>query len=137
MGDRVQISTKSSADGKVRFRVALESGDGAGTSGTIRWLPFRLAIETPTARVCVTEEAALQAGYEGSRHNCSDQLVVTVDASRYQIDAPDTDLRGGPDQASSLSAFSGATRVLGPVPLTNVTCTSNAPSKICASGGPC
>jgi hypothetical protein len=101
-------------------------------------LAYRLGIETPTARVCITDEAILKAGYTGSHHNCDDKLVVTVDGKRYEIDHPDTESRSSSaSRVSKMSVFTGATRVLGPTSLTNVTCTSNSPSKVCTSGGPC
>jgi hypothetical protein len=121
----------------IRYRVALETADRLGTSGSKGWLAYRLGIETPTARVCITSEATLATAYTGSHHNCEDRLVVTADGKRYEIDHPDTESRNGLGRASTMSVFTGTTRVLGPTSLTNVTCTANTPSKTCTSGGPC
>jgi hypothetical protein len=138
VGD-VQLATKTSADGTVRYRIALETADRFGTSGGKAWAPYRLAIETPGGRVCITDETVLAAGYVGSHHNCQDRLIVTAAGQRYEIDAPDSGVSPGYaiPRMSALSVFTGATRVLGPVSLTNVMCTSNAPTKLCTSGGPC
>jgi hypothetical protein len=129
-----QDATQVSQDGEYRFRFALETADRFGTSGTVPWLPYRFAIETPEGSVCVTDEAALATAYTGSHHNCEDTFSWTDGALRYEIDHPDT----ATDRPASLTIYEGQTVVAGPIRLDLETCHfSNGPNDECRSGGPC
>src|SRR4029079_7403402 len=79
----------ASSDGKYRMRLALETADRGGTSGSYAWAAIRFALETPDGNVCVTDEAALAKAYAGSHHNCMDVLTVTSGGRTYRIDNPD------------------------------------------------
>ena len=127
-----QIVTKASANGTIRYRLAVETADRFGTSGTKPWGAFRFGIETPDGNVCVNQEAALATAYKGSRHNCSDSFEVTTGGRRYVIQGPDADATRA---SSTLNVFDGATMVLGPITLTTSACTGR--SNPCKSGGPC
>jgi hypothetical protein len=131
-----QLATKVSADGSVRARIALETGTRFGTSGTFAWLPIRFALQTPEARVCVTDEVVLAAGYRVPvRHNCADVLELTIDGRRYRMLSPDT--RVPVRTVASLSVFAGASLERGPLPLETTSCTSHVLGAPCQSGGPC
>jgi hypothetical protein len=125
-----QIATKASADGRYRVRLALETANRVGTSGTSGWGAFRFGIETPAGNVCVTDAAALATAYKGSLHNCKDTFDLTAAGRRFLITAPDTDAT---HPISRLTIFMGATMLDGPIELINGTCTSNFPT--CRSGG--
>jgi hypothetical protein len=127
-----QIGTKASADGKYRVRLALETGNRFGTSGSQPWAAFRFAIETPDGNLCVKEEPALAQAYKGTLHNCGDTFELTVAGRRYLIAYPDTD----PSRPqSSLKIFMGTTMVAGPIGLANGACMAGVAQ--CRSGGPC
>jgi hypothetical protein len=127
-------ATQVSQDGEYRFRFALETADRFGTSGTVPWLPYRFAIETPEGSVCVTDETALAAAYTGSHHNCEDTFSWTDGALRYEIDHPDT----AADRPASLTIYEGQNTVAGPIRLDLDTCHfSNGPNDECRTGGPC
>ncbi|HEY0710813.1 MAG TPA: hypothetical protein VGG33_28670, partial [Polyangia bacterium] len=129
----VQTGNKASADGKYKTRLALETADRVGTSGTKPWVPFRFAVETPEGVVCVKDEAALVAGYKGSRHNCTDSFEITAEGRRFLITNPEIDPT---KPKSKLTIFTGATMTAGPIELTNGACTTNQ-GGTCTSGGPC
>ncbi len=137
--DSYQIATKVSADGKVRLRIALETDGRIGTSGTYGWLPYRLALEVDGTNVCISDEAQINSPtfYMGSRHNCTDKLVINAGGRRYEITGPDTRTVPPARSAATLSVFSGASRVLGPVTLTTTTCVTRVSGAACMSGGPC
>jgi hypothetical protein len=127
-----QIGTKTSQDGRYRIRLALETADRIGTSGSKPWAAFRFGIETPDGNLCVTDSAALAAAYKGSLHNCLDSFELTAGGRRFVISHPDTD----PTRpVSILTIFMGATMVAGPITLTSGACTARAAN--CRSGGPC
>lgn len=129
-----QDATKVSMGGEYRFRLALETADRFGTSGTVPWLPYRFAIDTPDGSVCVTEETALMNAYTGSHHNCDDTFSWTDGALRYEIGHPDTAV----DRPSSLTIYEGQDVIAGPIRLDLETCHfSNGPNDECRSGGPC
>jgi hypothetical protein len=129
-----QDATKVSMDGAYRFRMALETADRFGTSGTVPWLPYRFAIATPNGSVCVTDETALAAAYTGSHHNCEDTFSWTDGGVRYEIEHPDTAV----DRPSSLNIYEGQNLIAGPIRLDLETCHfSNGPNDECRSGGPC
>lgn len=131
---RYQVATKVDMAGDYRFRLALETADRFGTSGTVPWLPYRFAIETPTASVCVMDETELAAAYTGSHHNCEDAFSWTDGALRYEIEHADTAV----DRPSSLIIYEGQAVVAGPIRLDLETChSSNGPNDECGSGGPC
>ncbi|MCG5051462.1 MAG: hypothetical protein KA712_00730 [Myxococcales bacterium] len=122
---------------KYRMRLALETAGRFGTSGTRPWSVYRVALQTPDGNVCITDESALGTAYQGSRHNCSDKLTLTVGSKRYVIDNPDTAVDvvdpttwGRP---ATLTIFVNNQSVGGPVRLDTVACHGG----ICGSGGPC
>jgi hypothetical protein len=127
-----QTSTKVSADGSVRLRLALETADRFGTSGTKPWGVIRLALIAGATRICIKDEAMLAGVYKGSRHNCTDTLELTVDGTLYRIEAPDTH----PDRnEATFRALRGGTMVSGPTKLPTTSCTAR--SGACQSGQPC
>lgn len=129
-----QDATQVSQDGEYRFRFALETADRFGTSGTVPWLPYRFAIETPGGSVCVTDETALANAYTGSHHNCDDTFSWTQGVLRYAIEHPDTAV----DRPASLTIYEGQDVVAGPIRLDLETCHfSNDLNDECRSGGPC
>jgi hypothetical protein len=136
---RFQLSTKASADGKIRMRIAMEDGGGFGTSGSIPWKPMRLGLEINGANLCFTNEAELRAGYMQTQlHNCRDVLTVESGGRRYQIVSPDTRQGGTSDDrtVATLTVFMGDTMAVGPV-LSTVSCVTKTPGQACSSGGPC
>ena len=124
------IATKSTADGRVRMRIALDTEDRMGTSGTYGWGPIRLAVEVDGVVTCITDRSLLR--YTGSLHNCGDTATATAGTTKYSITAPDR-----PTATLTIEA-DGAT--LGPYTLTDTACTmfwsAGAPIS-CRSGGPC
>jgi hypothetical protein len=128
-----QTGNKTSADGKYRTRLALETADRIGTSGTKPWVAFRFGIETPEGVVCVKDEAALVTAYKASRHNCTDSLDITAEGRRFLITNPEIDPT---KPKSKLTIFMGGTMTAGPIELTNGACTTTN-GGICTSGGPC
>jgi hypothetical protein len=120
-----QVATKASGDGKIRVRLALETGDRLGTSGTVPWDLIRFAIEASGATTCITEDAQLV--YRGSLHNCNDKASATAGDVHYEMAAPDR-------MTTQISALMGSTVLWGPITLQNVTC---IPDGKCTSGGPC
>jgi hypothetical protein len=137
-----QIATRASADGKYRMRLALETADRSGTSGSVGYLPVRLGLETPEGRHCLTDESILKSTYKGSHHNCNDVLTVEAAGRRYVIQNPDSAIEYT-DQTkwrrlARLTVFSGATMTAGPIEMPTVSCdrSSFADGK-CRSGGPC
>jgi hypothetical protein len=129
---RYQDATKVSMDGNYRFRFALETADRFGTSGSVPWLPYRFAIDTPEGSACVTDETALAAAYAGSYHNCEDAFSWTEGELRYEIEHPDTAV----DRPSSLTIYDGQNVVAGPIRLDVETCHFSSLGE-CGSGGPC
>jgi len=131
---RYQDATKESMDGMYRFRMALETADRFGTSGSVPWLPYRFAIETPMGSVCVTDEEALAAAYLGSLHNCEDVFIWEEGQLSYRINHPDTAV----DRPSMLSIYQAETQLAGPIRLDLAQChVSTGPGDECGSGGPC
>ena len=127
-----QTATKASADRSVWARLALETGDRFGTSGTKPWGLIRLGLVTGDARVCIKDEAMLATAYKTSHHNCMDSLELTVDGVRYRLEAPDTDAARA---NTTFRSFRGANMTAGPTALPTVSCTAR--SGQCRSGGPC
>lgn len=137
-----QDATKASADGEYTVRLALETGDGFGTSGTKTWYAFRLGIETPEGTVCVTDEVALKEGYTLSHHNCGDVLEVTVGDVRYVIENPDSAADYIDPQTwrrpGELTLFENDVQVGEPIRLDTVSCNASSDGDgLCRSGGPC
>jgi hypothetical protein len=128
-----QISTRVNAAEGVRLRLALETADRFGTSGTVPWGPVRLGLEIGGQLICL-DEAALAQAYTGSHHNCMDSLAFDHGGQRYEIAPPDTSAER---QVATLIVRSGNTVVRGPIQLTTSTCTGNLPAGTCRSGGPC
>lgn len=128
-----QISNRENAAAGVRLRIALETADRFGTSGTYGWAAVRVALEIEGGVICL-DEAALMAAYRGSRHNCSDVLSFTVGGSRYEIASPDVSAQRN---TASLTVYSGTTVVKGPISLTTSSCTAGGPNPMCRSGAPC
>jgi hypothetical protein len=132
-----QDATRASADGKYKMRLALETADRGGTSGSYAWAAVRFALQTPDGNVCITDEAALGKTYMGSHHNCMDVLTVNSGGHTYAIQNPDSASdyvdktkwrRNG-----SLTISMGGTMTAGPITLLTTRCNSAT----CASGGPC
>jgi hypothetical protein len=128
-----QVGTKGSANGQVRYRLALETADRFGTSGTKPWGAYRFAIETPSGNACVTDANALATAYKTSHHNCMDRFEITVGGRRYLIEAaPDFDATR---PNARVSVFEGATTVVDKVQVMQTACTGT--TNPCKSGGPC
>jgi hypothetical protein len=137
-----QDTTRASADGKYKVRLALETADRGGTSGSSAWAAIRFAIETPEGTVCVSDESALATAYMGTHHNCMDVLTVNAGGLRYVIRNPDTAVDYTDPtkyrREGSLTIFMGATMVAGPITMQTVKCNkSSRAGGICSSGGPC
>jgi hypothetical protein len=137
-----QDATKASPDGDYTVRLALETGDGFGTSGTKAWYAFRLGIETPEGTICVTDEVALKEGYTGSHHNCGDVLEVTVDDVRYVIENPDSAADYVDPETwrrpGELTIYENDVQVGEPIRLDTVSCNDTSEGDdLCRSGGPC
>jgi len=138
-----QDATRVSPDGKYRMRLALETADRGGTSGSYAWQAIRFALETPDGNVCITDEAALANAYAATHHNCMDVLTVSSGGRTYRIDHPDS----AADYANpmvwrrdaTLTVLMGATTIAGPMTLQSTKC--NAANRTgpgaCTSGGPC
>jgi hypothetical protein len=120
------VATKSTADGKVRVRIALDTEDRMGTSGTYGWGMIRLGVEVDGVVTCITNRANL--GYQGSHHNCSDTASATSGTTTYSFVAPDR-------SPASLTINSNGT-IMGPYTLTDTECTYWGMPR-CGSGGPC
>jgi hypothetical protein len=137
-----QDATKASSDGGYRMRLALETGQRGGTSGSFAWEPLRFALTTPSAFLCITDRVMLAAAYMSSHHNCADVLTVTSGGRRYVISNPDSAIDYA-DQTkyrrpAMLTVFEGDTMVAGPILLSTVACNrSSTPDGRCRSGGPC
>jgi hypothetical protein len=127
-----QVGTKTSANGQVRYRLALEDAGGVGTSGTKPWRAYRFAIETPAGNACVTSEATLAGAYKGSHHNCMDRFDITVGNRRFLIELPDFDPERPPGR---VSVFEGGTPVIDKVQVMPTACTGSRTP--CMSGRPC
>lgn len=137
-----QVATKASADMKYRMRLALETADRFGTSGTRAWGAYRVALQTPEGNVCVSDENALASAYQGSRHNCSDKLTVTMGNKRYVIDNPDSAIDiVDPStwvRPATLTIFVNNQMVGAPIRLDTVACHASSGTPVqCRSGGPC
>jgi hypothetical protein len=128
-----QISTRENAGEQIRLRLALETADRIGTSGTYPWAPVRLALEIDGILICL-DESALASAYAGTHHNCTDTLSFEYDGRSYEIGSPDS--RGLED--ATLTVSSGGSVVRGPLTLTATECVSEGGvSSECRSGGPC
>lgn len=124
------IATKSTADGSVRMRIALDTEDRMGTSGTLGWGLIRLAIEVDGVVTCITDRSAL--AYTTSHHNCSDKATGKSGTTTYALTAPDR-------PTVTLTIDRNGTTA-GPYTLTDTTCTmmwSPGVPITCRSGGPC
>jgi hypothetical protein len=127
-----QISTRENAGEQIRLRLALETADRGGTSGTYAWGPVRLALEIDGTLICL-DEAALAGTYTGSRHNCTDVLSFDHDGKTYEIDPPDSRELA----AAILTVSSNGSVVRGPLTLDGIECMGSGVSTMCRSGGPC
>ena len=126
-----QVGTKTTGDGQTRYRLALETADRFGTSGTRPWGAYRFAIETPSGNVCVTASGLFNA-YRTSHHNCMDRFEVSLGGGRrVLIEAPDFD----GSRAARVSVFLGTTILLDKVQALPSSCAGS--STPCRSGGPC
>jgi len=137
-----QVATKASADKSYRMRLALETADRLGTSGTKPWRAFRFGLETPTGNVCITDEQALLDAYQVSHHNCSDVMTVAVKSVRYVIEQPDTTVDYENlslwTRPGTLKVFVDDQMVGNPIRLETVSCDRTPdPEGRCHSGGPC
>jgi hypothetical protein len=124
------IATKSSADGRVRMRIVLDTEDRGGSSGTLAWGIIRLAVEVDGVVACITDRSALR--YNGGHHNCSDTATAQSGTTTYSLVAPDR-------PTTTLTIESDGTTA-GPYTLTDATCTmlwSIGTPITCRSGGPC
>jgi len=126
-----QISTRSNTAEKVELRLALETADRFGTSGTVPWDVVRAGLLLDGELICL-QEAQLKDAYMGSHHNCADSLVLTVGSRRFEIAHPDA------PNASTFTLFVADTKTRGPLNLTTTECVQGGgASKECRSGGPC
>lgn len=137
-----QDATKESSDGEYRLRLALETGDNFGTSGSYPWQPMRLAIQTPEGVICVDDSALLKQGYTTTHHNCDDTLVVMVGTARYEIQNPDSASDYVDPEAwrrpSTLTIYESDVAVGDPIRLDTVSCNDTSfEDGLCRSGGPC
>jgi hypothetical protein len=107
-------ATKLSADGKVQVRLAVETADRFGTSGTSPFALVRFAIVADGKMACLTSPPA--GAYKVTHHNCKDTASVTVDDIRYELSDPVSPI-------TPISAFMGTIRQWGPLPLNDATCT--------------
>jgi len=123
------IATKSTADRRVRVRIALDTEDRMGTSGTYGWGIVRVAVEVDGVVTCITDRGALR--YTGSHHNCSDTATVTSGTTTYSFAAPDR-------PTATLTIDDGAS--VGSYTLTDTTCSMSWSPGVpvtCRSGGSC
>jgi hypothetical protein len=138
-----QDATRASADGRYRMRLALETADRGGTSGTFAWAPVRVALQTPEGSLCLSDEASLAGAgvYMGSHHNCMDRLTVGYGATKYVVLRPDSAVDYVDKTKWRREASLGITRedvVFPPVTLQTVSCNKSSRSDgACTSGGPC
>jgi hypothetical protein len=129
-----QIPTRENFGEQIRLRLALETADRISTSGTFPWAAVRLGLEIDGILICL-DEAALASAYELSLHNCADVLTFESGGQRYEITDPD---EPGGEAGMSLTVFSGASPVRGPIPLTTTVCVAGGSAITqCRSGGPC
>jgi hypothetical protein len=137
-----QDATKESVDGLYCMRLALETADRSGTSGTSPWSAFRFALETPDGNICITDEGVLADALMVTHHNCADVLTISSGDRRYVIDNPDSAVDYGDPNSwrrpATLTLFEGDTMIGEPIRLDTVSCndTSDAEQR-CISGGPC
>lgn len=123
------IATKSTADGRIRMRIALDTEDRMGTSGTYGWGIIRVAVEVDGVVTCITDRSVTR--YTGSHHNCSDTATATSGATTYLFAAPDRPV-------VTLTIDNGTPA--GPYTLTDTTCTMSWSPGVpitCRSGGSC
>lgn len=136
-----QDATHASTDGAYVMRLALETADRAGTSGSYGWAAIRFALQTAQGSICITDEAALAAAYKGSHHNCMDNLTVQYGNGRYSISNPDSAADYTDKTKWRREAIMIATRedvVLDPIHLPTVKCNrTDRADGSCWSGGPC
>lgn len=123
------VATKSTSDARVRIRIALDTENRMGTSGTYGWGLIRLGVEVNGVVTCITDRANLK--YSGSHHNCDDTATATAGATTYSIVAP--------DRPSATLTIQGNGTTTGPFTLDDQTCamTMSAGPVTCRSGGPC
>jgi hypothetical protein len=120
------VATKATADGRIRVRIALDTENRMGTSGTYGWGLIRLGVEVDGVVTCIKDRANL--GYGGSHHNCSDTASATSGTTTYSFVAPDR-------SPAALTIKSGGTTT-GPFTLTDTDCNYWGLPR-CSSGGPC
>jgi hypothetical protein len=77
-----------------------------------------------------------------THHNCMDVLTIIVGDRKYVIQNPDSAIDyGDPNvwrRPASLTIFSGATMIAGPIRLDTVACNKSSETDArCRSGGPC
>jgi hypothetical protein len=124
------VATKATADGRIRVRIALDTEDRMGTSGTYGWGLIRLGVEVDGVVTCIKDRANLK--YTGSLHNCSDKATATSGTTTYSFAAPDR-------SPATLTIQSNGTSA-GPYTLSDTACTMrNSTGAVlqCRSGGPC
>ena len=124
------VATKQTSDNRVRIRLALDTEDRMGTSGTYGWGLIRLAVEVDGEVTCIKDRANLK--YTGSHHDCSDTATATSGSTTYSLRAP--------DRSSTSITIDGSGAANGTWTLTDTTCAmagSLALPAGCRSGGPC
>lgn len=124
------LATKSSADGRLRIRIALDTMNMPGTPGTAPWKLIRLGVEMDGSVTCIADAADL--AYTASHHNCADKASASAGTMAFNLTTPDR-------PNATLTARDGGNVVVDSVVLTDVTCTmrtSYGPEQ-CRSGGPC
>jgi hypothetical protein len=122
------VATKQSSDNRVRIRIALDTEDRMGTSGSYGWGLIRLAVEVDGEVTCIKDRASLK--YTGSHHNCSDKATATSGSTTYSL--------GAPDRSSTSITIAGSGAANGTWTVTDTTCSmAGSFTAECRSGGPC
>jgi hypothetical protein len=137
-----QEATKASADSSYEVRLALDTGDAVGTSGTYPWSTVRFGIKTPEGVLCVDGAEALLDSYTTSHHNCDDVLTIESGNIRYVIENPDSAVNiidtETYERPASLSIYVDDVLSAGPLRLDTATChETSSGDGLCRSGGPC
>jgi hypothetical protein len=119
------VSNKSSGDGRVHVRLALDTLNNMGLG--YAWSLLRFGIEIDGTVTCIKDKAALK--YTMSRHNCTDTASATSGTTRYEMGSPS-------DTMTSLQIFEGGTQTSS-MTLTTNACTRTGSSVACPPTGPC
>jgi hypothetical protein len=119
------VSNKSSADGRVHLRLALDTLGNMGLG--YAWSLIRFGIEIDGTVTCIKDKTALK--YTMSRHNCTDTASATSGTTRYDMGSPS-------DTMTSLQIFESGTQTSS-MTLTTSSCTRTGSTVACPPTGPC